>query len=66
MAKKDKKSYRCPKMGDKKGFNPPPSAGENTYSGRLEKQLEETISAVVLSETYPDENRVKRQSKNEK
>ncbi len=66
MDKRDKKNYRCPKMGDKRGYTPPPSAYEKTYSGRLSKQMEETISAVTLNEIYPPEDEKKEAVKNEK
>lgn len=54
---KEKKEYRCPKMGDKKGFHAPKSAFAENYSDMQMEQMEETISAVVLAETYPENSK---------
>lgn len=52
--KEDKKEYRCPKITDKEGFYAPKSAYAESYGDMLMQQMEETISAVVLAETYPE------------
>ena len=50
---KDKK-YRCPRRDDRGEYKVTPPMLADTYGERLREEMEETISAVVLAETYPD------------
>ena len=57
MAKKDKKTkkeYQAPKMWDTENFTPPHSAYADSYHEMLTEQMQETMSAVVAAETWPD------------
>lgn len=52
--KKAKKEYQAPKMWDTDNFTPPHSAYADSYHEMLTEQMQETMSAVVAAETWPD------------